>query len=204
VAWSPTLGYAEPDAEVRRLCEASLRALEALGAEVVEVGTVFDEDPLLPWLTLSSTYNLRTLEAVRGTDAWDNIDPMLAMLVERAASFSALDLVNAEDACHRLNVRLVELFHDVRLLVCPVTACAAPKCGEAGIVNGAADIAWVKYTYPFNMTRSPAGTVPVGLTADGLPVGLQLVGPQHGDMVVLRTMAALEASLGLEALAPIG
>jgi aspartyl-tRNA(Asn)/glutamyl-tRNA(Gln) amidotransferase subunit A len=54
-------------------------------------------------------------------------------------------------------------------------------------------------TYPFNMTRSPAASVCVGLQSDGLPVGLQLVGPQHGDLVVLRTAAALEAALDLEA-----
>jgi aspartyl-tRNA(Asn)/glutamyl-tRNA(Gln) amidotransferase subunit A len=62
----------------------------------------------------------------------------------------------------------------------------------------------VAFTYPFNMTRSPAGTVMAGLTGAGLPVGLQLVGPQHGDVVVLRAMAALEAALGLPALPPFG
>ena len=57
-------------------------------------------------------------------------------------------------------------------------------------------------TYPFNMTRSPAATVCVGLTSAGLPVGLQLVGPQHADLVVLRSAAALEAALGFDAVAP--
>lgn len=204
VAWCPTLGYAEPDAEVRARCEAAVRTLAALGAEIVTVDGVFDEDPLPAWLTLTSAYNLRALEDVRGTAGWADVDPALARLVDAAAAHSALDLVKAEDTCHLLNLRLVELFHDVRLLVCPVTACAAPRCGEPGVINGSQDGAWVKYTYPFNMTRSPAGTVPVGLTAAGLPVGLQFVGPQHGDLVVLRSMAALEAALGLELVAPIG
>jgi len=57
------------------------------------------------------------------------------------------------------------------------------------------------------MTRSPAATVCAGLTAGGLPVGLQLIGPQHADLVVLRTAAALEAALsaarGFELLAPV-
>jgi aspartyl-tRNA(Asn)/glutamyl-tRNA(Gln) amidotransferase subunit A len=56
---------------------------------------------------------------------------------------------------------------------------------------------WVQFTYPFNLTRSPAGTVCAGVTSGGLPVGLQVVGPQHGDQVVLRTLAALEGILGL-------
>ena len=50
----------------------------------------------------------------------------------------------------------------------------------------------MRYTYPFNMTRSPAGTVCAGFTADGMPVGLQVIGPQHADVAVLRTLALLE------------
>jgi aspartyl-tRNA(Asn)/glutamyl-tRNA(Gln) amidotransferase subunit A len=70
------------------------------------------------------------------------------------------------------------------------------------MINGVADINWVKFTYPFNMTRSPAASVCAGLSAAGLPVGIQLVGPQHADLVVLRSAAALESALGFEALAP--
>lgn len=36
-----------------------------------------------------------------------------------------------------------------------------------------------------------------------LPVGLQLIGPQHGDLVVLRAMAALEAALDHQLVAPV-
>jgi Asp-tRNA(Asn)/Glu-tRNA(Gln) amidotransferase A subunit family amidase len=36
-----------------------------------------------------------------------------------------------------------------------------------------------------------------------LPIGLQLIGPQHGDLVVLRTAAALEAALDQGVLAPV-
>jgi Asp-tRNA(Asn)/Glu-tRNA(Gln) amidotransferase A subunit family amidase len=108
-----------------------------------------------------------------------------------------VELVRAQDECHHLNLRLVELFHDVRLLVTPTVAALAPKCGQPGVINGVPTWAWVELTYPFNMTRSPAGTVCAGLSDDGLPVGLQLVGPQHGDLVVLRAMAAAEQALGV-------
>jgi aspartyl-tRNA(Asn)/glutamyl-tRNA(Gln) amidotransferase subunit A len=70
------------------------------------------------------------------------------------------------------------------------------------MINGTADFNWVKLTYPFNMTRSPAATICAGFTAEGLPVGLQLIGPQHGDLVVLRSAAALEEALGLDTVAP--
>jgi aspartyl-tRNA(Asn)/glutamyl-tRNA(Gln) amidotransferase subunit A len=107
-----------------------------------------------------------------------------------------------------MNLDLVDLFHSVRILVTPTTAAVAPFVGTAqSSINGEETGNWLQFTYPFNMTRSPAATVCAGLTAAGLPVGLQLVGPQHGDLVVLRTAAALEAALdsarGFELLAAV-
>ena len=65
-------------------------------------------------------------------------------------------------------------------------------------MNGVEDISWVRFTYPFNLTRSPAGTVTAGFTTDGMPVGLQVVGPQHADVVVLRMLALLEDVLDID------
>ncbi len=70
-------------------------------------------------------------------------------------------------------------------------------------VNGETTANWVQFTYPFNMTRSPAASVCVGMSRAACPIGLQLVGPQHGDLVVLRTAAALEAAIDLDSLATL-
>jgi aspartyl-tRNA(Asn)/glutamyl-tRNA(Gln) amidotransferase subunit A len=206
VAWAPTLGYAPLDDEVRDLCERAIGLLEPLGVEVVEIETVFDEDPVRDWLTLAIAYNLRTLSPYRGTAQWESVDPLLAAQVDWAAEhLTALDVIEAQDACHRLNLRLVELFHDVRLLVTPTCAGPPPlrSLEGQGLINGEIDANWVRFTYPFNMTRSPAASVCAGLTADGLPVGLQLVGPQHADLVVIRSAAALEAAIGFDDVAPV-
>jgi len=117
----------------------------------VEIEAVFDEDPVRDWLTLAMAYNLRTLAPYRGTDVWEHIDPLLAASMDWAAdNLSVLEVVRAEDACHRLNTRLVELFHDVRLLVTPtVAALPPPRALEAaGMINGAVDANWVRFTYP--------------------------------------------------------
>lgn len=209
VAWSPTLGYARVDAEVAAICRAAVDRLEALGAEVVEVESVFPVDPAVSWGTMTAAYNARTLAPYRDTPLLERIDPGLRRIAEWGASMAAVDLVRAEDECHTMNLRLVELFRDARLLVTPTVATAPPLSGHHGTVDGVETPAWVSFTYPFNMTRSPAGSVCAGFTSDGLPVGLQIIGPQHGDLVVLRAMAALEAALGcvdrvapVEALAP--
>lgn len=199
VVWSPNLGYGLVDTEVADLCRAAVDCLADLGAEVIERTDVFEADPVLDWLTLASSYLGRSLASVRGTPAWDQVTPDLRGMIEAWGGGSAVDLVKAEDACHALNLRLVSLFHHARLLICPTVAGRAPVCGAQGTINAEENVGWVAFTYPFNMTRSPAGTVCVGRASDGMPVGLQLVGPQHGDLVVLRAMAALEASLRFSA-----
>jgi aspartyl-tRNA(Asn)/glutamyl-tRNA(Gln) amidotransferase subunit A len=206
IAWSPTLGYAPLDEEVRGICLRAVELLASLGAEVTEVEEVFEEDPVTDWLTLVSAYCHRPLSNFRQHEAWELVDPILAAVADHAATrTSAVDVVRATDACHRLNLRLVELFHDVRLLVTPTCAGAPPprSLGGGGLINGVEDPNWVRFTYPFNMTRSPAATVCVGLTGSGVPVGLQLIGPQHADLVVLRSAAALEAAIGFEEVADL-
>ncbi len=51
-------------------------------------------------------------------------------------------------------------------------------------------LAWAEFSYPFNLSHCPAVSVPCGLTSDGLPVGLQIVGPRFADALVMRAAAA--------------
>ena len=53
---------------------------------------------------------------------------------------------------------------------------------------------WAPFSHPFNLTQQPAASVPCGRTAAGLPVGLQIVGPMHGDALVLRAARAFETA----------
>jgi aspartyl-tRNA(Asn)/glutamyl-tRNA(Gln) amidotransferase subunit A len=205
VAWSPSLGYAKVDAEILAVCEAALATLEDMGTDVIVVDDVFDRDPVDDWLALEGVYCLRVLEPWRDEEVWRRVDPGLAALVDWAASnVSAARFARAADACHNLNLALVELFHRVPLLLTPTIAGQTPLVGGAGTIDGEPDIGWVRHTYPFNMTRSPAGTVCAGFTADGMPVGLQVVGPQHADVAVLRALTLLEDVLAIESVAPFG
>ena len=51
---------------------------------------------------------------------------------------------------------------------------------------------WYPYTHPFNMTGHPAITVPCGIMADGLPAGVQIVGPMMADAEIIRLAAMVE------------
>jgi len=157
---------------------------------------------MAPWLSMVGACLLRTMgphrhrSVVRGR-------PVLAMVVEQARR-SARWSSSGFDECHRLNLRLVELFHDVRLLVTPtVAAPRLPLSWGAGVINGATDLNWVRFTYPFNMTvhRPPPSCRADRRRAAGRhPAGR----PQHADLVVLRSAAALEAAIGFDQLAPVG
>jgi aspartyl-tRNA(Asn)/glutamyl-tRNA(Gln) amidotransferase subunit A len=54
------------------------------------------------------------------------------------------------------------------------------------------DAEWAGYLYPFNLTGHPAMSVPCGFTTDGLPIGLQLIGPWFGEQRMIDVATALE------------
>jgi aspartyl-tRNA(Asn)/glutamyl-tRNA(Gln) amidotransferase subunit A len=204
VTYAPTLGYATVDSEVATACEGAVAVIGSLGADVEVVDSVFDADPVGDFLTFTAACTLRTLRPLMGHPRWEEVDPLLRQLLDAAQATTAEQLLQIFDRFHRMNLRLVELFRTSRILVTPTCAGPAPFAGEiTSSVNGRNTANWIQFTYPFNMTRSPAATVCVGRTSDGLPIGVQLIGPQHGDLVVLRTAAALEAALDLDTLAPL-
>jgi len=202
VAYAPTLGYATVDAEVSAACGRAVAVIESLGADVVVLDSVFEADPVTDFLTVTGAATLRTLRPFMGHPRWEEVHPVLRHFVEAAQATTAEQLLKAFDRFHLMNLRLVELFRTARILVTPTCSGVAPFAGEmTSTVNGETTADWIQFTYPFNMTRSPAASVPVGLSSGGLPIGLQLIGPQHGDLVVLRTAAALEAAMDLDTLA---
>ena len=81
------------------------------------------------------------------------------------------------------------------LLVTPTVAVPAFDARPAGQGEMASMelLGWTPFSYPFNLTQQPACTVPCGLTAAGLPIGLQFVGPMFRDALVLRGARAYES-----------
>ncbi len=204
VGWSPTLGYALVDAEVLAACEAVLARLESLGTEVVLVDPVFHGDPAMSWIQMAMTGNERALGHLRGTADWDRLDAGHRRLIDAfGVRQTGSELLEAFDACHTTNLQLCEVFEQVPLLLTPTVAGFPGPPGSDGTVNGYPTPAWVAFSYPFNMTRSPAGTVCAGFGSNGIPIGLQVVGRQHDDVAVLQLLALLEDDLAFDQVAPI-
>ena len=205
VGWSPNLGYAQVDNEILAACRHAVDVLADLGAEVVEVDGPFVADPVFDWLAIAGSGTERTITHLRDTPDWERVDPDTRLYADLArARVGAVELVRAMDAMHARNLELVQLFHRVSVLLCPTVAGQTPVVGTGqGTVNGETTVAWASLAYPFNLTRSPAGTVCAGFTGDGMPIGLQVVGPQHADVAVLRMLKVLESALALDTIAPL-
>ncbi len=80
------------------------------------------------------------------------------------------------------------------LLVTPSVAVPAFEARPAGHtpLDPVSMLGWTPFSYPFNLTQQPACTIPCGLTSEGLPIGLQFVGPMFADALVLRAARAYE------------
>lgn len=194
VAWSPTFGYARVAPEVRRVTEAAALRFQEQGCRVELVERVFeDPDPIWAPLFYAGV-------AARLQDAlpeWrDRIDPGLLEVIEEGKRLSAMAFKQAEfgRAAFYQDVRKLFLTYD--LLLSPTLAAVPFAAGMERPLEspGQSRLSWVAFTYPFNLTGQPAATVPCGFTADGLPVGLQIVGARLQDALVLRAAAAFEAA----------
>ena len=134
VGWSLTLGYAAVDA--RGACDLRGRAAHAGGpghrGRRRRPG-VRPMTPCIPWLTLAMAGNERALGHLRGTDDWARLDPGHVALIDSfGAKPTGVDVLAAFDACHTANVRLVELFHQVPLLLTPTVAGQVGRPGSPG------------------------------------------------------------------------
>ncbi|MGH1502187.1 MAG: amidase [Acidimicrobiales bacterium] len=199
VAWSPTMGFATVDDEMATVMAAAVEQLADAGVEIVEIDDVWPTPPIEAWLVSWAASRALAQGHLKGTDDWVQIDESLRPQIEYGLTATAVDLARAQAAAHHYNLQLERVFETAPFLLTPACAGLTPHIGEiGGTVNGVATPAWVEFTYGINATRNPAGVVRVGATADGLPVGLHIVGPHLADVSVLQTMAAFERLFGLE------
>ncbi len=171
VGWSPTLGYTPVDDEIGSVCRRAVESIDQSGIEVVEIDEVFPEDPSATWFTIVSVHNLRALGGYRGTELWDEFDPLLRASIDFGEGVTASELVGAQDEVHRLYQRLAVVMEDIDVLLSPTVAGQSPRAGELGTINGEHDLNWVRMTYPFNLTgvrraRSVRASPPTDFPSD--------------------------------------
>ena len=194
VAYSPTLGYAKNvDPEIAAATAQAAKHLQDLGAVVEQVDPL-TEDPLdiSTGLWFAGAYQV-----------WQTLNPSQQALTD--PDFKSQAELGAQldaNAIHALTQRRGVLGSHLRqfmqrfdLILTPSTAVTAFKALPAGhsVMNSAAMLGWTPFSYPFNLSQQPAISLPCGLTLDGLPMGVQLVGKMFGDAKLLQAAQALQA-----------
>lgn len=188
IAFSPDLGYGVNDPQVEAAVRAAVGVLVDAGARVDEVEQIFD-DPVAHFHTLWFPGAAQAIETyLSDAGDWDRVDPELRAGIEQYGRVDASTYLDATAVRMDLGVTMGAFHTRYDLLVTPTMPIAAFGAGRE-VPPGWQQrwwTSWTPYTYPFNFTGQPALSVPCGFTDDGLPIGLQIVGPRHADALVLR------------------
>jgi aspartyl-tRNA(Asn)/glutamyl-tRNA(Gln) amidotransferase subunit A len=198
IGWLPYMGNELVDAEIMSACIKRRNALVDRGAEIVEMNEPFENtEPY--WLVITQSLWVARFEDKLAEFA-NRMTPTLLRGIEEGKTYSAVELQRAITFRTSLYRRIQSWFDRVDFLMMPTlsrTAIAADHDFYQPITIGnqtAGGIrqTWYPYTHPFNMTGHPAITVPCGIMADGLPAGMQIVGPMMADAEIIRLAAMVE------------
>jgi aspartyl-tRNA(Asn)/glutamyl-tRNA(Gln) amidotransferase subunit A len=195
VAWSPNLGYALVDPEVREIARKAALQFEDLGCKVEEITADFlnvESD----WLVMVISETVAAVEARR--EEWDKVMySHYKSFIPMADNLKSRDMAMAQFHREDLWAKVRRIFENYDFLLTPTMPITAfdieTPLGPAKIDGQ--DIlptAVACFTIPFNFTGQPAATVPCGFTKEKLPVGLQIVGRRYDEATVIRASAAFE------------
>jgi aspartyl-tRNA(Asn)/glutamyl-tRNA(Gln) amidotransferase subunit A len=200
VAWSPKLGFVKGlDPEVERLCAEAALLFQTLGAEVEEADPGFGYEEARGAADMMWQSGAASMLAGLPEERQKEQDPGFVASGIAGMSHAATGLVAAFQARAAIAETMRRFHERFDLLLTPTMPIPAIEAGRDTPADGSFGVDWVNwspYTYPFNLTGQPAASVPIGRTAAGLPVGLQIVGPARRDMLVLRAARALESAVG--------
>jgi aspartyl-tRNA(Asn)/glutamyl-tRNA(Gln) amidotransferase subunit A len=167
--------------------------LQALGAVVEQVDPGIDD----PLDICTGLWFLGALTVWNGmTPAQQALaDPDFAAEAALGMQYSALQIQQLNLRRGALGSQLRQFMQRFDLIATPAVAVPAFEARPAGHspLSPEAMLGWTPFSYPFNLSQQPACSIPCGLTSDGLPIGLQLVGPMFGDALVLRAARAYES-----------
>ena len=118
-----------------------------------------------------------------------DLDPLTATMLYVGQEIKATEYARAMFARQELAIAVGKFLQTRDLLLTPTLAAPPPPVDFA---DPAAFLKWLPFILAFSLTGQPAASVPAGWTADGLPVGLQIVGRPYDEATVLRAAATFE------------
>jgi amidase len=199
LAWSRDLGGLPVDARVTAVLESQRHVFEDLGMIVDEAQPdLADADEVFKVLrAYNSELSYGTMfeskrEQMKDTVAWD---------IERGMRLTGPEIGRAERNRTELYHRVRQFMEQYAFLAAPVVQVLPFDVGQPWVteINGQrmhTYLDWMRSCYFITVTGLPAISVPCGFSAEGLPVGLQIVGRHHDDFGVLQLAHAFEGQTG--------
>lgn len=208
VGFSADLGGLVPvDPEVARVAGQAASRVAELGAIVIENRSP-DFGPTREIFEVLRAAQFAADKAPLLDAERERLKPEVVWNIERGLALTADEIGWAERERSLVQARTAAFFREHDLLLCPA-AIVPPFDVNLRYLEHLGDyqfptyIDWVAVTYAITLTGCPALSLPCGFTANGLPVGLQIVAPPKAEARLLAAARSLEDVLGIKAQLPI-
>ena len=208
VSLKPLMGI-EVQPEVAAAVQAAATTLADAGHEIVEIDPDFDgltavRDFCNIWF-FALDARLEGYAAISGHKIGpDTLEPVIYALYQHAKTVTPADFMAAMGAVNTWRRRLAHVYQDCDVWLGPTTARVSEPHGRynlgregVGFDNYVEEILAVpaQFTVPHNILGTPALSLPLALSSDGLPIGVQLGAPHAREHVLLQLGAALEQAM---------
>lgn len=195
------------DPEVAEAVEAAAKILEAAGHHVERATPKIEWEQVLGanhvlWSSFLAG-SVAGIEAMTGATASpENLERTTWACVEYGRTVSAIDLGGALAAVNVTTREVGRFFTDFDLLLTPTMNTPAPLLGHLDSNADLSSLEWTKWIFDncsftplFNQTGTPAISLPLAQSSQGLPIGVQIAGPACSEALLLRVAAQLEEAM---------
>lgn len=199
VAWFKDLGGVPFDPRVRSIVDGHRKTFEALGCIVEQAEPDFAPAEIA--FRVLRAWNSANTYAARLREHPGLFKDTLKAEIEEGLRLSGTDVARAETAHGQLWRRFQTFLGKYEYFILPTTQLPpfdvnTPYPTEIAGVKLESYIDWMKSCWYISATGNPAASVPGGFTAEGLPVGVQIVGRDKEDFSVLQLAHAFEQATG--------
>ena len=194
IAWSPDYGYAAVDPEVIEVTSEAAGTFEQMGCSVDESNLTFDS-PVDPWRVFFVTNAYAAYGHLLESHN-DDLTWYARESIEGGKAITGADYARALGQRNTMRAQMADLFENFDLLLSPTMPVTAFPVGQyAGEIGGKeVSPVWgfIALTHPVNTVGHPAATVPCVFSADGMPIGLHIIGRRGDEETVIAASAAFE------------
>lgn len=190
------------DEEIRSALDATAAAMRDAGAECVALPAVMTREMLDGLDRFWRARQWAELETLSPADR-QRVLPYIVEWARTATQLSGVDAVRGFEQTLKMRAATEAVFDRVDIVLSPTTPNVAfPAQAASPTDDPTRPFEHIAYTVPWNMGEQPAISLPAGFSRDGMPIGVQLIGPRFADRRVLAVARAVESILALPARFP--